>query len=668
MPPEAPRSKMSRWRAATLVGVHVLAGVHFLHWKLAGRTLAPVEPSEMFDTLHLGVITVGFLFMVGAVLATAFAGRFFCGWGCHILALQDGSAWLLRKAGIPTRPVRSRTLVWVPALATLYLFVWPQVERLLRGEAPASLHVVTEADGWTSFTTNDLLRSFPGLGMTLFTFAVCGFAVVYFLGSRSFCAYACPYGAIFAKAERVAPLRIVAGPGECSKCGACIASCHSSVRVIEEIDRYGTVMNANCMRDLDCVSVCPTDALKLGVTTPPVLRGAGSPPPPRKSYDFTRGEDLLMAAVFSATIPIIRGLYDAVALLLALTLAALVAYAAVVSVRLGRRERVTVSNATLKAAGKLTPKGRAAAVGLAALGLLVAHSAYVRVNVYLGEHHQARLAETGPPSSDAPFAAPAVASSEDRARAIVYLERAAEWGLVTPRALRRRLALLYQQDGATAKARGELNAILAADPDDEATRLHLAKVLIQEGRASLAERQLERIVAPGAAAPRDRVERVTRASANYLLADLSVRAGDPQTAKQRFGDALAVYEGHAESRLALGAMLAADGDLEGAVAQFESGVALRPTWAAAHNNLAAVLVQLGRFEEALASYERVVALAPESVAARCDAAAVLLELGRHDEAERAFKEALSVQADCAAAQAGLRRVTEARDAREDASP
>ncbi|MGI9427055.1 MAG: 4Fe-4S binding protein, partial [Bythopirellula sp.] len=245
MPPEKTRSRMTRWRAGSLIGVHLLIGLHFLHWKIAGRTLAPVEPSEMFDTLHLGVITVGFLFMAGLVLATSIAGRFFCAWGCHILALQDLCAWILKKLRIPTKPIRSRVLLWVPPLAVVYLFVWPQLRRLMRGEALPSLHVISDPDGWTSFTTTDLLRSFPGLGMTLFTFAVCGFVIVYFLGSRSFCSYACPYGAIFAAAERVAPLRIIAGPGECSQCGLCVASCPSSIRVVEEVRQFGTVMSSN---------------------------------------------------------------------------------------------------------------------------------------------------------------------------------------------------------------------------------------------------------------------------------------------------------------------------------------------------------------------------------------------------------------------------------------
>ena len=39
------------------------------------------------------------------VVATAIFGRFFCSWGCHILALEDLCAWILGKLGVRPRPI-----------------------------------------------------------------------------------------------------------------------------------------------------------------------------------------------------------------------------------------------------------------------------------------------------------------------------------------------------------------------------------------------------------------------------------------------------------------------------------------------------------------------------------------------------------------------------------
>ncbi|MBK7240979.1 MAG: 4Fe-4S binding protein [Flavobacteriales bacterium] len=83
-----------KWRIATLIGVHVLFIAHFVHWKIRGRTLAPLEFNEVMYTIHQGIVTAGFILMALVMVATSIFGRFFCSWGCHILALQDSCGWL----------------------------------------------------------------------------------------------------------------------------------------------------------------------------------------------------------------------------------------------------------------------------------------------------------------------------------------------------------------------------------------------------------------------------------------------------------------------------------------------------------------------------------------------------------------------------------------------
>jgi polyferredoxin/Tfp pilus assembly protein PilF len=648
-------SKATKWRAASLVAVHLLMGVHLVHWWSAGRTLAPVEPSEMFDTLHLGIITVGFLFMLGAVVATAIFGRFFCGWGCHILALQDLSAALLRKLRIPTQPVRSRTLVWVPALAAGYLFAWPPLKRLLTGEALPALHVVSDPQGWSSFTTTDLLRSFPGLGMTITTFVVCGFLLIYFLGSRSFCSYACPYGAIFAAAERVSPLRIIAGPGECSHCNLCVTSCKSNVRVIHEVEKYGAVVDANCLKDLDCVSVCPTGALKYGATTPPLLKSEVAAPLPQKPYDFSLGEDLLMAVVFLATLPIVRGLYEAVSFLLALACCALLAYGSVLALRLVRSTNVTLAGRALKERGKLTRRGRIAAAGLTMFAGLVLHSGYVRAQQFMGELALAAASSSaaGPTSGD-----------KSLAKALAHFEQSRRWGLMTPVGLQRQIALAHLQSGAPSAARDELNAILAAENEDYLARLLLAQAWLQEGHTELARTQANMLIA--ASAPQPEVfpfrppTRRLQAEALCLLGDLEFASGNRQAALVQFDAAIALDPEHVKPYVAKGAVLAATGDWSAAAQSLEAGLALAPDSLLAHNNLAAVLVNLNRDEEALEHYQRCVELSPTNPLAHCNLAELLAKLERFEDAERAYQQALDSHPDFEPAVTGLAELVELR--------
>src|SRR6185369_6849893 len=94
------KKKYTRWRTYSLLSVYLLMGLHIAHWKIAGSTLAPLEFNEVLYTVHLGIITAGFIFMGMTVIGSLIFGRFFCSWACHILALQDFSVWLLDKIKI----------------------------------------------------------------------------------------------------------------------------------------------------------------------------------------------------------------------------------------------------------------------------------------------------------------------------------------------------------------------------------------------------------------------------------------------------------------------------------------------------------------------------------------------------------------------------------------
>jgi len=194
--------------------VHVLIAAHMLHWWLAGRTLAPFVLSDTMHTLELGVVNPGFVLFGVAMLLAALFGRLLCGWACHMGALQDACAWLLKRVGLRPRPFRSRTLVWIPLLLGLYMFVWPTFKRsalipTLHATWPAAAEVfgpAPEFPGFSSgFVTNDLWARLPGPAIAAPFLFICGCATVYFLGARGFCRYACPYGGLLRPAERAAP-------------------------------------------------------------------------------------------------------------------------------------------------------------------------------------------------------------------------------------------------------------------------------------------------------------------------------------------------------------------------------------------------------------------------------------------------------------------------------
>ena len=211
---------------------------HVVQWQITGSTISPIEPSETMYTLQRGALNAGMIFFSLAILATLIFGRFVCGWGCHIVALQDFCAWLLRKVGLVPRPFRSRLLVYVPLFAALYMFVWPTLLRAISKPADDPL-----IPAFTNhLVTTNFWETFPTVGVAIPFLFICGFMTVYFLGSKGFCTYACPYGGFFSIADKLAPGRIRVTDA-CNECGHCTATCTSNVLVHAEVKQYGMVVD-----------------------------------------------------------------------------------------------------------------------------------------------------------------------------------------------------------------------------------------------------------------------------------------------------------------------------------------------------------------------------------------------------------------------------------------
>lgn len=579
--------KYAPWRAMTLASVYLLMGVHIAHWKIKGKTLAPLELNEVMYTLELGIITAGFIFMVVAAVSVLFVGRFFCSWGCHILALEDFGAWLLKKLRIKPRPVRSRLLLLVPLAVLLYMFAWPQVKRILAGEPFPEMRIVRHAEGWTSFATTDFWRNLPGPWIIALTFFFCGFAIIYFLGSRSFCKYACPYGAVFGLLDRFSPGRIVAGEN-CEQCGVCTSVCGSDVRVHEELKKFGKVVNPSCLKDLDCVSVCPNEAVHFGFTKPSLFK-SWRRDARRKRYDFSIGEELLMLAVFLGSIFVFRGLYDKVPFLLTLGLGVVLAYIVVLCARLPRAEKVSLGRFPLKASGRLTTAGVVFALASGVLAAFIAHSAFIRYHEFKGGRAYGEfLQEARTGSVDA--------GSGSVTRALEHLETCDRWGLYRSTVLNGRLATLHLRTGAPERAEPYLQRMRDADP----------------------------------------------AAAHELVADVRSNQGDFEAAKAEYRKALAEDEDRNSSRLALAALLANEGAFSEAAEHLEIAVAYRPDSHQAQYNLAVVLGQLGRSAEAIQHYETASGLVPRDPEVHNNLGFLLAQQGETAAAAERFRRAIEL--------------------------
>ena len=382
------KSTKTRWRVFALVMVHVLFIIHLIHWKVAEKTLSPVEPSESMFFIERGELNAGVIFFAVAILATLVFGRFFCGWGCHVVALQDLCAAGMKRIGIRPKAFRARLLRWVPAIVAFEMFIFPFLKQRVLNPLIDDIDWRVWFDGlilpanfeWAvsdHLMTEDFWATFVGPAIAIPFLLICGFGVVYFLGSKGFCMYGCPYGAFFSGADRFSPGRIVANLDTCEKCGECTAQCTSNVRVHEEIRDWNKVVSSDCMKCLDCVSVCPTGSLSYGFAQPLVFsKTLTGKAPKKKRFDLTFREEIVLFILFFAVRYSWRGVWALVPMLMATGIAGCITFMAWKGYRTLRDRDVSLHKFALKRGGEIQGAGK---VMVAIASLLLVFTAYLGV-------------------------------------------------------------------------------------------------------------------------------------------------------------------------------------------------------------------------------------------------------------------------------------------------
>ena len=589
------KSKRSKWRATTLVAVHVAIAAHATHFLLTGRTLSPVEPSESMYTLELGYVNAGFVFFAAALLATLIFGRFVCGWGCHIVAVQDLCGFIMKKLGVRPRPFRSRLLIWVPLLAALYMFAWPTFERIVLTRPAVPF------PGFSNhLMTGGFWDTFPGPTFAVLTLLTCGFAAVYFLGAKGFCTYGCPYGGLFGVVDRLSPARIVVND-DCEQCGHCTATCTSNVRVHEEVRLYGAVVDPGCMKCMDCVSVCPKNALSFGFAKPSLFKGKPASPRARV-YTLGLGEELLLGGVFVAGTLSFRGLYDGPPLLMSIALGGLTAFAALKLWKLARRPTVRVQNLDLKLGGRMRASGFTFTSLTVVWLAFTAHSGFVQWHRAWGKHHLDRTEASR--AEVLGGARPAGRYSESHVRAAArsfgHFSTADRWGLFDVVEIKLGLAWGHLLSGDAAAAETAIREAIAVAPGNAGLRDELFDVLIGQGK-----------LAEAAAAKKEAIElREPSAEEHSKLAALFAEAALYDEAAEQYRTSLALGGDSPELRYNLGGLLRRLERYDEAIEQLRIARDRVPDDADTRVELGLAYMATGANDEAAVEIERAIALRP----------------------------------------------------------
>lgn len=420
-------SKNGKRRAIVLATIQGLLIAHIVLWLLSqkfgwfgGATLTPIEPSESMEFSKNGAINAGLIFFSIALLSTLILGRWFCGWGCHIVMLQDLCGWMMKKVGVRPKPFRARLLLYVPLALAIYMFILPAVHRWMLVPLDTKLVASLGAENWlvgtlrmisgalgfplpihlpewkvtNHLTTTGFWDTFVGPLIAIPFLFICGFATVYFLGAKGFCTYGCPYGGFFAPLDKYAPGRIRVTDA-CEQCGHCTAVCTSNVRVHEEVREYGMVVDPGCMKCLDCVSVCPNDALYFGFGKPAVAKGEPRNEAPSRKYDLSWPEEIVLLLVFIGAFLGVRGIYGLVPMLMAVGVAGCATFLVWKLWRMMRDANVNMHKFRLKYRGKLSRSGWVFATLSMVFLLFIVHSGVVRAT-WMAANRQANRAAVPP--------------------------------------------------------------------------------------------------------------------------------------------------------------------------------------------------------------------------------------------------------------------------------
>ncbi len=653
-----------------LIAVHVAIAAHIAHWYFTGLSVSPVEPSESMYALEVGKLNAGFVFFVTAILATLVFGRFFCGWGCHIVALQDLCSHIMTKLGVRPKPFRSRLLVWAPLLIACYMFVWPTFRREalvpLVGFArdlilqvsvrqqliPDSLAEMLQKQPATlpwfmgevapfpgfrnALMTEEFWATFPPWYVAIPFTLVCTFGIVYFLGSKAFCTYGCPYGGFFGPADRIAPGRIVVNDN-CEGCGHCTAVCTSNVRVHQEVRDHGMVVDPGCMKCMDCVSVCPKEALSFSFARPPALGGGTAAltltapsaartrrkatdafaivPPAlrglwpfgarerttkasrRPEYDLSVQGELLFALTAFASFWAFRGFGGMVPMLMAIAMGAIHAFCLWKCVKLLRVPNVRLQSLQLRKQGKLTLSGITLLALTFAASVICVWAGYIKFERIRFERLDSSIL-----TSQAEVFAPSYQPSLDDKQTA---ERALEIALRSG-STRDAIAL------ADRNTKGEPRGLGWSQPPG--TLIRMGWLAAVAGDRGLAERALREATKRGRpnpevlqgiatlmqlrGAPRAEFEAAMQESlqaqpeaqhVRVMLAQLKASAGDADGAKQLIDEVFAAeHKAEESAQRNAGELLARMGDLAGAQQKLEAASKNRPL-AARTRALAATL-------------------------------------------------------------------------------
>ncbi len=264
------KSRRNNWRSARIF-LAVIAFTLLLASLFMGRRFRWAFLTQVGSDIPalLGNFSIGVLVaVIGVLLMTLVFGRLYCSVLCPLGVFQDILGHFHRKGAFRNTPWKRKIrgpVFCVVLVAALFGMMLPLT--LLMPSANFVIICNTVIRGtvqWLFGATGLLpepitLRPMPAVQVTGWVMTLGLLALNQWRG-RVFCNTLCPVGALLSLFARKSYYRVSIDQSKCVHCGACEHLCKAGC-----IDaQAGIVRNDECVKCLNCLSVCPKGALTLG--------------------------------------------------------------------------------------------------------------------------------------------------------------------------------------------------------------------------------------------------------------------------------------------------------------------------------------------------------------------------------------------------------------------
>lgn len=191
----------------------------------------------IFAIVGINLNWIGMIWFFGLVLITYLVGKVWCGWVCHLGALQE-FLYLPGRIKVLQSEKAQKIMRWLRIVFLIALIVQILITRtnLFKTVDPFKVAFNLHAANMTGWIL---------LGLLLIT--------SYFM-YRPFCKTVCPIGLILGWVSKIPGASILAPKSGCTGCNICDTSC--SINAITRDNKLSTIDNQECIACGNCIGDC----------------------------------------------------------------------------------------------------------------------------------------------------------------------------------------------------------------------------------------------------------------------------------------------------------------------------------------------------------------------------------------------------------------------------